>query len=100
MYRFAFYYTDKNRAALEQFSTPEQIEGYLNDQDILREFIEYAREKGVDPDYKDIRTSEVPLHQTVKAYIARNIIDNIGFYPIIASIDNTLQVAIDTLSSL
>jgi len=100
MYRFAFYYTDKNRAALEQFTTSREIEGYLNDQDILPEFIEYAKGKGVDPSYKDIRISELALHQTVKAYIGRNVIDNIGFYPIIASIDNTLQVAIDTLSSL
>jgi len=100
MYRFAFYYTDKNRAALEQFTNSKEIEGYLNDQDILPEFIEYAKGKGVDPSYKDIRISELALHQTVKAYIGRNVIDNIGFYPIIASIDNTLQVAIDTLSSL
>ena len=28
------------------------------------------------------------------------IIDNDGFYPIIAEIDNVLQVAIDTISSL
>jgi carboxyl-terminal processing protease len=100
MYRFAFQYTDENRAALEQFTTPEEINGYLNDQDILPKFIAYAKEKGVNPDYKDIRTSELPLHLTVKAYIGRNVIDNIGFYPIIHPIDNTLQVAVDTLSSL
>jgi carboxyl-terminal processing protease len=100
MYRFAFSYTDKNRASLEQFTTPEQIDGYLNDQDIMPDFIQYAKEKGVAPNYKDIRTSELALHQTVKAYIGRNIIDNMGFYPIIDTIDNTLQVAIDTLSRL
>jgi carboxyl-terminal processing protease len=100
MYRFAFSYTDQNRASLEQFTTPEEIEGYLDDQNLMPEFIEYAREKGVPPVYDDIRTSQVPLHQTLKAYIGRNVIDNIGFYPIIASIDNTLQVAIDTLSNL
>ena len=66
----------------------------------MPEFIEYAREKGVPPVYEDIRTSEIPLHQTIKAYIGRNVIDNIGFYPIISSIDNTLQVAVDTLSKL
>jgi len=100
MYRFAFSYTDQNRASLEQFTTAEEIEGYLDDQNLMPEFIEYAREKGVPPVYDDIRTSQVPLHQTLKAYIGRNVIDNIGFYPIIASIDNTLQVAIDTLSNL
>jgi carboxyl-terminal processing protease len=100
MYRFAFYYTDKNRASLEQFSTAEEIEDYLNDQNLLSEFIEYAKVNGVPPDYKDIRTSEVPMYQTIKAYVGRNVIDNIGFYPIIAKIDYTLQVAIDTMSKL
>ncbi len=100
IYRFAFSYTDKHRATLEQFTTPEEIEGYLDDQNLLPEFIEYAREKGVPPVYDDIRTSEVPLNKFLKAYIGRNVIDNIGFYPIIAKIDNTLQVAIDTISKL
>ncbi|MCK4747821.1 MAG: peptidase S41, partial [Bacteroidales bacterium] len=100
MYRFAFFYTDLQRAALEPFSTPEDIEGYLDDQDILPQFINYAKEKGVQPDYDDIRTSKVILEKTIKAYVARNIIDNEGFYPIIADIDNALQVAIDTISNL
>jgi len=100
MYRFAFYYTDLHRSSLEQFTIVEDIEGYLNNQDILPQFISYAREKGVQPDYNDIKTSEVILKKTIKAYVARNIIDNEGFYPIIADIDNTLQVAIDTISKL
>ncbi len=100
MYRFAFYYTDKNRTSLEQYSTADEINNYLSDQNLLPEFIEYARQKGVAPDYDDIRTSELALRQTIKAYVGRNVIDNIGFYPIIANIDNTLQVAIDTISRL
>lgn len=100
MYRFAFYYTDKNRSALERFTTAEEIDDYLNDQNLLPDFILYAKENGVPPVYPDIRISEEPLHQTIKAYIGRNVIDNIGFYPIIAKIDNTLQVAIDTMAKL
>jgi carboxyl-terminal processing protease len=100
MYRYAFYYTDKNRAALEQFTTAEEIDDYLNDQNLLPDFVQYAKERGVPPVSKDIKISEAPLHQTIKAYIGRNVIDNIGFYPIIAKIDNTLQVAIDTMAKL
>ena len=99
MYRFAFFYTDQQRSALEHFSSAEDIEGYLDDQDLLPEFIRYAGSKGLDPDYDDIRTSEELLLKTIKAYIARNIIDNEGFYPIIADIDHTLKVAIDTIST-
>jgi len=100
MYRFAFYYTDLNREALESFNTAADIEGYLDDRDIMPEFISYAKSKGVDPDYEDIRTSENILRKTIKAYVARNLIDNVGFYPIIAEIDQTLQVALDTIASL
>jgi len=100
MYRFAFYYTDIHRSSLEQFTTARDIEGYLDDQDLLPQFIKYASEKGVPPDYKDIRISELVLQKTIKAYVARNIIDNDGFYPIIADIDETLKVAIDTIATL
>ena len=100
MYRFAFFYTDQQRSALEQFSTAADIEGYLDDQDLLPEFIRYASSKGLKPDYDDIRTSREVLLKTMKAYIARNIIDNEGFYPIIADIDHTLKVAIDTISAI
>ena len=100
MYRFAFFYTDIHRASLDQFTTAEDIEGYLDDQDLLPQFINYAGEKGVQPDYDDIKTSRLVLRKTIKAYVARNIIDNDGFYPIIADIDQTLRVAIDTIATL
>ena len=100
MYRFAFYYIDRHRSSLEPFTSAADIEAYLTDQDIMPQFIKYAREKGVQPDYNDIKTSKRILDKTIKAYVARNIIDNEGFYPIIADIDNVLQVAIDTISRL
>jgi carboxyl-terminal processing protease len=99
MYRYAFYYTDLNRSALEPYTSAREIEEYLNGQDLLPQFIKYASSKGLQPRYDEIRTSENILLKTIQAYIARNMIDNEGFYPIIADIDNTLQVAIDTISS-
>jgi carboxyl-terminal processing protease len=99
MYRFAFHYTDKQRTSLEQYSTADDIEGYLDERNLLPEFIAYAKENGLEPDRKDITTSELLLLKTIKAYIARNIIDNEGFYPIISDIDHTLKVAIDTLGT-
>ena len=100
MYRFAFYYTDRNRAELEEYTTASSIESYLDKQDLMPQFIKYASDKGVKPDYEDIRTSNELIHTTIKAYVARNIIDNDGYYPIISAIDNTLNVAIDTISKL
>lgn len=100
MYRFAFHYTDKYRGSMDQFTTSDEIEGYLDDQDVLQQFISFASEKGVQPDFDDIQTSKLILQKTIKAYVARNIIDNDGFYPIYADIDQTLMVAIDSISKL
>jgi carboxyl-terminal processing protease len=100
MYRFAFYYTDLHRSSMDQFTKADEIEAYLDKQDLLPQFISYATEKGVQPDYKDIRISRQVLLKTIKAYVARNLIDNMGFYPIIADLDHTLKVAIDTIESL
>ena len=100
MYRFAFFYTDLHRDALDPYSTVEEIEAYLDTRNLIPQFVEYAKEKGLAPDYKDIKISRHILEKTIKAYVARNLIDNEGFYPIIADIDHTLQVAIDTISKL
>ena len=100
MYRFAFYYTDLHRSSMDQFTKADEIEAYLDKQDLLPQFITYATEKGVKPDYKDIKISRQVLLKTIKAYVARNLIDNMGFYPIISDLDHTLKVAIDTIESL
>lgn len=100
MYRFAFHYLDEHRSALEPFTTAKDIETYLDGQEILPQFIKFAEEKGVPPIHNDINISKTILHKTIKAYVARNMIDNKGFYPIIADLDNVLQMAIDTISFL
>lgn len=100
LYRFAFFYTDQNRANMDSFKTAEEIESYLDTRDLMPQFINYAKDKGVAPVKSDIKTSHDILHKTIKAYVARNLIDNEGFYPIIEEIDRTLNVAIDTLSAL
>lgn len=97
IYRFAFAYSDKHREQLNGFTKAEEIDDYLSDQNLLGQFISYAGEKGVKPDYKQIKESQDLILIQLKAYIARNIIDNNGFYPIIQKIDNTLEIAIDTI---
>jgi carboxyl-terminal processing protease len=100
MYRFAFYYTDIHRSSMSKFTTAQEIESYLDSQNLLPQFIKYASQQEVEPDNEDIRISRLLIEKTIKAYVARNLIDNIGFYPIIADLDETLKVAIDTLSAL
>ena len=100
IYRFAFNYTDKNREAMNGLNKAEDISAYLDDQNLKADFIAYATSKGVQPNYNQFTESEEVILTQIKAYIGRNMIDNIGFYPIIKTIDSTLEVAIDTLSSI
>jgi carboxyl-terminal processing protease len=99
IYRFAFKYTDNNRTALNQFTNYREISDFLNKQNLLKEFVSYAESNGVNRDIEDIIISEKIILTQLKAYIARNILDNPGFYPIIQGIDNTLIKAVEILAS-
>ena len=98
-HRFAFQYTDQHRENLKNMQTVDEILTYLADQDIKTEFIRFATDKGVTFDPEGFAVSEKFILTQIKAYVARNIIDNKGFYPIIKEMDHTLQVAIDRLEN-
>ena len=95
IYTFAYNYADNKRETLAQFEKAEEIDAYLNKQNVLDEFVNYAREKGIQRDEKGLNQSQEIIKTQLKAYIARNIIGEEGFYPIIRQIDNTLQKAIE-----
>jgi carboxyl-terminal processing protease len=89
-YQFCFDYTDTHRNTLAQFKTAQQIATYLDSQDILSQFVAYAADHGLPKDKKGLKISGDIIHYQIKALIARNMIDNEGFYPIIQEIDKTL----------
>lgn len=97
IYSFSLDYTDFRRKTLAQFKTPAQIKNYLLDKNILQEFVRYAQGKGVEADSEGIALSEKIIKTRLTAYIARHILDNEGFYPIISEIDDELQKAVEVL---
>ena len=98
IYRFAFNYSDKNRNILSRFKTADEISLYLDKSGYFQEFLTFTESNGVPKNDKELKISRYLIENQVKAYIARNIIDNEGFYPIIRNIDNTLQKAISLLN--
>jgi carboxyl-terminal processing protease len=98
MYSFAFEYADLNRTKLSEYKNVEQLEKYLDNLKLLEAFVSFAAKKGVPARPKEIQISKELIITQVKAYIARDILDNAGFYPIISRIDNTLQKAVQVLS--
>lgn len=97
VYRFAFDYSDRNREALSRFGNAAGINDYLDRQSLMNSFIEFAEEQGVRRNQAEIERSYNIIHTQVKAYIARNIIDNEGFYPIISQIDEAFRKSVSLI---
>lgn len=97
LYRFALKYTEINRETLNKFTDVHEMENYLDKQALLDQFIQFAASSGIRKDPAGLKISGNIIHTQIKAYIARNILDNKGFYPIWEKQDSTLKSAIDFL---
>ena len=94
---FAIKYTENNRKTLKKFTEAGEMERYLDKQALLDQFVQFAANNGIKPNAAGLIASGKIIHTQLKAYIARNILDSKGFYPIWGEIDSTLKYAIDFL---
>jgi carboxyl-terminal processing protease len=97
IYRFALKYTENNREALKKYTDIRELEKYLDKQQLINQFVQYAAVGNIKMDNKGLKTSGDIINTQIKAYVARNILDNKGFYPIWEKIDTTLRYAVDFL---
>jgi carboxyl-terminal processing protease len=97
IYRFALKYTENNREQLKKYTESGEMEKYLDKQALLDQFVRFAAANNIKKDPAGLKISGNIIHTQLKAYIARNILDNKGFYPIWEQIDTTLKYAIDFL---
>jgi len=97
IYRYALTYSDQHRDELSAFNKVEELADYLDSQDILGSFKTQIMTNGYNPTAFEWKESRLIIRTQLKAYIARNFLDNDGFYPIIQAIDNTLNRAIEVL---
>ncbi len=94
LYQFAFNYTDKNRQALISHKDWRSMEKYLSSQNLLQDFVVYAEKKEVKPKPSEIKKSGDFITRYLTAYIARNMLSDAGFYPILFQNDPTVKRAI------
>jgi carboxyl-terminal processing protease len=99
IYRYALKYTESNRERLSKFSEAGDMKRFLDNQPLLAQFVKYAASNGISEDNEGLRISGRVIDIQIKAYIARNMLDNKGFYPIWEEIDSTLKYAIDYLKN-
>jgi carboxyl-terminal processing protease len=95
VYQFGFQYADEHRETLLKQGSALEIANYLDQEKILEQFVRYASSQGVPADQWGLQRSGLIISTQLKAYIARNILGEEGFYPIIQQIDKTLLKAIE-----
>lgn len=98
IYQFALKFTEQHREVLRKYTRTRELETYLDNQGLLDQFIRFAESAGISRDTEGLRVSGRIIHTQIKAYIARNILDNKGFYPVWEQIDTTLKYAINYLN--
>jgi carboxyl-terminal processing protease len=99
IYQFALEYADKNRKELSEFETVDALKQHLDQQSIGQKLTTFAKTKDVKFNSSDYQTSEELIELETKAYIARNILDNEGFYPILREQDEVLQKAVEMIQN-
>ena len=95
VYDFAFDYTDTHRKELQRYGDVKAFDrGFRIDEKLMQEFFDYADTHGVKRDPAGIAANRETIRTLLKALIARNVLDDAGFYPIYLRIDNTFQQAV------
>ncbi|HOO85477.1 MAG TPA: S41 family peptidase [Prolixibacteraceae bacterium] len=99
IYHFAFDYSDKNRTKLSKNKTVEALENYLNKNKIFDDFIEHIEKQSISFTKAELVEARPLLNMQLHAYIARNIMGNEGFYPVVYKEDKTVIKAIELLQN-
>lgn len=97
IYQFALEFSDKNRLQLTRYETVDELLKYIDDTNLESLIIKAATDKGVKYNNKQFLTSKEIILTEAKAYIARNIMNDDAFYPILHNIDEIMKETIKEL---
>ena len=98
LYQYAFEYTDKHRQQLQRYKTVKAFDQGFEVSDVMfAELLKLVDEKGIKGTDEQKQVARRQSDILLKAYIARNLFDDEGFYPIYAPMDEVLQRALEEL---
>jgi carboxyl-terminal processing protease len=97
VYQFALKYSDDHRLVLQRHQTVEELLSFLDTQSFGRMVANFATSKGIPYNAAQFKLSEKIINIEAKAYIARNIMDNEAFYPVLHKIDEVLIKAVEEI---
>ena len=100
LYQYAFEYTDKHRTQLQRYKTVDAfVQGFKVTDAMFDELVKRAGEKGIKGTEEQLQVARRESDILLKAYIARDLFDEAGFYPIYAPMDEVLQRAMEELKT-
>ncbi len=92
---FAFKYVDKNRSKFSNIKDYNSFKkNFVLTKEIFESFIKYCAENKVNPSKAQISKSRNIIEYQLRAFIARYLISDEGFYPEINKMDNIIDKAI------
>ena len=98
LYQYAFEYADEHRKELGRFKTVDAFDkGFRVTDAMFAELLKLADDKGIKGSEEQKQEARREADILLKAYIARNLFDDEGFYPIYAPMDEVLQKALEIL---
>ena len=98
LYQYAFDYCDSHRGELAKYKTVADFDKafYITDA-MFAELVKRAESKGVKGNDVEKKVARSEADILLKAYIARDLFGEEGFYPIYRAMDDVLQRALEVL---
>ncbi|MFD1188096.1 S41 family peptidase [Pontibacter rugosus] len=87
-------YYRKHRSSLEKMPFEKFNKNFEVSEKMLQEIVQMAREAGVDYNDAEFKRSKNLLRNNLKAFIARSVYGNDGFFPVLHQTDEELQQAL------
>ena len=98
LYQYAFDYCDQHRKELARYKTVDDfIKSFHVTDAMFNELVTRAEKKGLKGSDQEKQVARKEANILLKAYIARNLFDEEGFYPIYREMDDMLQKALEVL---
>ena len=95
--KYSFKYVDTNRAALAKYKTFSEIETYLDADNVLNKFYDYAAKNGVKRDYSLSAPARKQMRTAVYGNIIYDALDMQDYIAFINQTDPTIIKAVETL---
>ena len=94
-YKFVTQFSDAHRSRLRSITTREALDAFLKTLDLKRDFLAFTANRGLTPTPQEWNVSGEVILTQLRAMIGRTTpLDDLGFYPIFLTIDNTAQTAL------